>query len=102
MCSELNLLPNQYFDMTIGEILRHWNGYETRNSKSWERARFIAWVGAQPYAGKGQLKEQYDLLRLPTDPTEEERTEMRKDAEEEMKNAARKIFEHYKQMGFDV
>lgn len=102
ICAELNLLPDQYYDLTIGEILRLWRGYEIRNSKAWERARFIAWVGALPYDSKGKLKEQYDLMELPTDPTEEEKAAMKKQREEDLKEAANKIFDHYRQMGFKV
>jgi hypothetical protein len=102
MCAELNLLPDQYYDLTIGEILRHWHGYETRNSKEWEKARFVAWVGALPYDTKGRLKEQYDLMALPTDPSPEERALIQEERVEEMKKAANKIYEHYRNMGFNV
>lgn len=102
ICAELNLLPDQYYDLTIGEILRLWRGYEIRNSKSWERARFIAWVGALPYDSKGKLKEQYDLMELPTDPSEEEKARMKKERENELKEAADKIFDFWRGQGFNV
>lgn len=95
-------MPDQYFDLTVGEILRHYRGYQLRDTKQWERARFIAWFGALPYDSKNRLREPYDVMKLPTDPTDEERRIMQEERVQEMKDAARTMLDHYRQMGYNV
>jgi hypothetical protein len=96
------LLPEQYYDLTIGEILRHYRGYQTRESYQWERARFIAWFGSLPYQKKGSNMKLEDIMTLPTDPTDEEREIIRQGQEAEMKDAVLKVFESYRKMGYNV
>lgn len=95
-------MPDQYYDLTIGEILRHYRGYQKRESYKWERARFIAWYGSLPYLKKGASMLPEDIMRLPTDPTEEEREIIRQKQEEVAKEAMQKVFEHYRQLGYNV
>lgn len=95
-------MPDQYYDLTIGEILRHHRGYQIRESKQWERARFIAWYGSLPYQKKNSRVEPEDIMKLPTDPTPEEKEIMRKEREQEMREAYQKVLESYRQMGFEV
>lgn len=102
MCSELQLLPDQYYDLTISEILRHYWGYQKRESYQWERARFIAWYGSLPYLKKGTHMEPEDIMTLPTDPTEEEKALIKQDRERAAKEAMDAVFETYRQMGFTV
>ena len=95
-------MPDQYYDLTIGEILRHYRGYQKRESHQWERSRFIAWYGSLPYLKKGTIMQPEDILQLPTDPSEEEkaiRAEEQRIAEEQAMDA---VFERYKQMGYLV
>jgi hypothetical protein len=95
-------MPEQYYDLTVGEILRHYRGYQKRESYQWERARFIAWYGSLPYLKKGTYMQPEDILALPTDPTEEERAIIEQEREQEMKNAMLKVFESYRQLGYNV
>lgn len=95
-------MPDQYYDLTIGEILRHYRGYQKRESYQWERARFIAWFGSLPYLKKGSSMQPEDIMKLPTDPTDEERALIQKEREEEMKQAMQAVFESYRQMGYNV
>lgn len=95
-------MPDQYYDLTVGEILRHYRGYQKRESYQWERARFIAWFGSLPYLKKGTSMQPEDIMQLPTDPSEEEkaiRAEEQKAAAQEAMNA---VFETYRQMGYTV
>lgn len=95
-------MPDEYFDLTISEILRHYRGYQTREAHQWERARFIAWYGSLPYQKKNSRSLPEDILKLPTDPTEEERAIMQQEQEQEMKEAVIAVFESYRKMGYNV
>lgn len=95
-------MPDQYYDLTISEILRHYHGYQKRESYQWERARFIAWFGSLPYQKKGTSIQPEDIMQLPTDPTEEEKEIIRKEREEEMKLAMLQVFDSYRKMGYNV
>lgn len=95
-------MPDQYYDLTIGEILRHHRGYKKRESHQWERARFIAWFGSLPYLKKGSSLQLEDIMKLPTDPTDEERAIMMKEQEAADKEAMNAVFETYRQMGYTV
>jgi hypothetical protein len=95
-------MPDQYFDLTIGEILKHYRGYQKRESFQWERARFIAWYGSLPYLKKGTSMAPEDIMTLPTDPTEDERAIIQKEREEEMDKAVKAVFDSYRKMGYNV
>lgn len=95
-------MPDQYYDLTIGEILRHHRAYQKRQSLQWEQSRFIAWYGSLPHLKKGSQMRPEDILSLPTDPSEEEKAimiEQQKIAEQEAMAA---VFETYRQMGYSV
>lgn len=95
-------MPDQYYDLTIGEILRHYRCYQKRESYQWERTRFIAWYGSLPYLKKGTIMQPEDIMKLPTDPSEEEmliRAEEQQAAAQEAMNA---VFETYRKMGYSV
>jgi hypothetical protein len=95
-------MPDQYYDLTIGEILRHYRCYQKRESYQWERARFIAWYGSLPYLKKGTIMQPEDIMTLPTDPTEEEKEIRRIEQEAELKAATMKVFDSYRKMGYNV
>ena len=95
-------MPDQYYDLTIGEILRHYRGYNKRESLHWERARFIAWYGSLPYLKKGTYMQPEDIMSLPTDPTEEEKAIIKQEQEQEMKKAMQAVFDSYRQLGYNV
>lgn len=95
-------MPDQYYDLTIGEILRHYRGYQKRESHQWERARFIAWYGSLPYLKKGVQIQPEDIMTLPTDPSEEEKAVMRAEQERLAKEAMNAVFDTYRQMGYNV
>jgi hypothetical protein len=95
-------MPDQFYDLTIGEILRHYKGYQKRESYQWERARFIAWYGSLPYLKKGTTMQPEDIMSLPTDPTDEEKAIMRLEQAEAEKQAINAVLETYRQMGYNV
>lgn len=95
-------MPDQYYDLTIGELLRHYRGYQKRESLQWERARFIAWFGSLPYLKKGSNLQPEDIMRLPTDPTEEEKAIRAEQQREAVKAAMDIVFETYRQLGYKV
>jgi hypothetical protein len=95
-------MPDQFYDLTVGEILRHYRGYHKRESFQWERARFIAWYGSLPYLKKGIRMQPEDIMSLPTDPTEEERAIIKEEQEKAEKQAMEAVFESYRQMGYLV
>lgn len=95
-------MPDQYFDLTIGEIIRHYHGYQIRESKQWERARFIAWYGSLPYQKKGSNIQPEDVLKLPTDPTKEEKELLRQEREREANEMIQQVFENYRKMGYKI
>lgn len=102
MCAELQLMPDQSYDLTVGEIIRHYRWYQKRESYQWERARFIAWYGSLPYLKKGAYMHPEDIMHLPTDPTEEEKIEIRKAQELAEKATVDAVLETYRQMGYNV
>jgi hypothetical protein len=95
-------MPEQYYDLTVGEILRHYRGYQKRESYQWERARFIAWYGSLPYLKKGAHMVPEDIMSLPTDPSEEEMILRKETQAEADKEAMDAVFETYRQMGYSV
>jgi hypothetical protein len=95
-------MPDQYYDLTVGEILRHYRGYQIRESYQWERARFIAWFGSLPYQKKGSNIQLEDILKLPTDPSDEEKEVMRVEQLARDKEAVEAVLDAYRQMGYNV
>jgi hypothetical protein len=95
-------MPEQYYDLTVGEILRHYRSYQKRESFQWERARFIAWYGSLPYLKKGVSMQPEDIMTLPTDPTDEEKEIRRQEQAIAAKEAMDVVFETYRQMGYTV
>lgn len=95
-------MPDQYYDLTVGEILRHYRGYQKRESYQWERARFIAWFGSLPYLKKGLSMQPEDIMQLPTDPSEEEKAIRMEEQGRAAKAAMDVVFETYRQMGYSV
>lgn len=95
-------MPDQYYDLTVGEILRHYRGYQKRESFQWERARFIAWYGSLPYLKKGANLQPEDIMKLPTDPTEEEKLIIQQEQVKAAQEAMDAVFETYRSMGYKV
>lgn len=95
-------MPDQYYDLTVGEILRHYRGYQKRESFQWERARFIAWYGSLPYLKKGVNLQPEDIMKLPTDPTEEEKLIIQQEQVKAAQEAMDAVFETYRSMGYKV
>jgi hypothetical protein len=95
-------MPDQYYDLTIGEILRHYRGYQKRESFQWERARFIAWYGSLPYLKKGTVMHPEDIMSLPTDPSDEEKALHREEQAIAEKLAMEAVFESYRKAGYSV
>lgn len=95
-------MPDQYYDLTIGEILRHYRGYQKRETHQWERARFLAWFGSLPYLKKGSNMQPEDIMKLSTDPTDEEKAIMIAEQQAAAEEAMDAVFETYRQMGYSV
>lgn len=91
----MNLLPDVMFDLTLGEILRYYRNYQIRQSKDWEKHRFVAWFGSLPYRNKSDSSTPYDIIQLMTDPSEEEINEIKQSEEKE----AMDIIAQYKEQG---
>lgn len=102
MCAELSFMPDEYYDLTIGEIRRFYRVYQKRETYQWERARFIAWYGSLPYLKKGSMMEPEDIMRLSTDPTDEEKAIAKMEQEQKEREAIIAVFETYRQMGYNV
>lgn len=81
--------------MTIGEIFRYYRNYNIRQSKDWEKHRFVAWFGSLPYRSKTDSSTPYDIIKLITDPSQDEINEIKQSEEKE----ALSIIEEYKQRG---
>lgn len=95
-------MPDQYFDLTIGEILRHYRGYQKRESYQWERARFIAWYGSLPYLKKGTVMNPEDILSLPTDPSDEEKALLKEQQAQADRDVVQAVLESYRKLGYSV
>jgi len=100
--AELNILPNEFYDLTLSEIENYYYAYQIRQSKEWEKTRFLAYISSIPYRDKNKPFTQYDLLELMTDPTDEEKKEMAEEQRKENDKAIAAIFEHYKSQGYNV
>ena len=46
--------------------------YNMRQAKDWERFRFMAWYSTLPYRSKGDSSSPYDIMKLETDPGEDD------------------------------
>lgn len=95
-------MPDEFYDLTVGEILRHYRGFQKRETLQWERARFIAWYGSLPYLKKGSMMQPEDIMALSTDPTEEEKAIRAEEQRASEKLAMEAVFETYRQMGYSV
>ena len=95
-------MPDQFYDLTIGEIMRHHRGYQMREVHQWERARFIAWFGSLPYQKKGANIQLEDIMTLPTDPTAEEREVIRQEQIAKERETIETVLQTYRQMGYNV
>lgn len=102
ICAELGLLPREYYDLTISEIENAYWGYQIRQAKEWERARFMAWMGSLPYRDSKKPYTQYDVMELMTDPTEEELKEVAVQKQLEYDMQVEKMYEYYKSLGYNV
>lgn len=79
-----------------------YRGYHMRETRQWERARFIAWYGSLPYLKKGTVMQPEDIMTLPTDPSEEDKAIRMEAQQAAAKEATDAVFETYRQMGYSV
>jgi hypothetical protein len=82
-------------DLTPGELFRLYRMYNIRQAKEWERARFVAWFSTLPYRSKGDNSSPYDIMKLETDPDEEELKKYQDREHEE----ALELIREYKERG---
>lgn len=95
----MGILPNDADDMTVGDILMYYRMYKIRQSKEWERFRFVAWFNAKLYDDKNKLPTPQSILSLITDPDERELAEsIREQNEAEIE----RILELHRQKGRNV
>lgn len=66
-----------------------------RQTREWERARFLAWFIVRPHDSKNSLPTPYHILELETDPSSEDIRNMQVDEEKE----ALDIIKQYKEKG---
>ena len=81
--------------LTPGEILRYYRGYQLRQTKEWERVRFLAWYGILPFDTKKSLPSPHSIMRLDIDPDDEQIAQMFKSEEQE----ALSILQYFKDKG---
>lgn len=98
MCAEMNYLPDEANDLTVGEIMRYYRGGQVRQSRSWEQTRELMFLIYRALGSKG-TKDVYDFLPLMTDPTETERAEMKAEKEEELKKTFYDIINFWQSKG---
>lgn len=98
MCAEMNYLPDQADDLTVGEILRYYRGCQLRRAHSWEETRELMFLIYKALGSKG-AKDVYEFLPLMTDPTEEEKLQMKKEKEEELKTDFNNILSYWQSKG---
>lgn len=96
----MGLLPDQYLDLTMKEILRAYKGFQTRQSRDWERFRQLIYMVSCLANDKNKRIDIYDMLPLSTDPTEEERKQMQEEKNQQLREEAKEIFAYYKSKGF--
>jgi hypothetical protein len=81
--------------MTPGEVFRMYRMYHIRQSKEWERVRFLAWYSSLPYRSKGDNSSPYEIMELETDPDEQEKKSYYEKEQEE----ALQLIREYKERG---
>jgi len=91
----MGVMPDIMLKLTPGEILRYYRGYQLRQTKEWERARFLAWFVVRPHDSKNSLPTPYSIMELETDPSAEEIEAMKRSEEDE----ALAIIKQYKERG---
>ena len=69
-------MPEQREEMFLGDIFLYYRMYQKRQAKEWERARFLAWYSVLPYQKEGSKSTPFDVMKLETDPTEDEYREL--------------------------
>ena len=99
MCAEMNYLPDQADDLTVGEIQKYYRGYQMRQARSWEETREFMFMVYRALGSKG-AKDVYEFLPLMTDPTEEERRVMKEERAKEAIEQYNNIINYWQSKGF--
>jgi hypothetical protein len=67
ICGEMNFNPQTFKRMTLREVICLIKGYRRKqkdeNIRSWEQARWISFIGVQPYSSK--IKKPSQLIKFP-------------------------------------
>lgn len=92
-------MSDVYFELTITEILRLWNGYQKRETEAWRRTRWLGLKVIEPYLDKNKNINVFDLLPLPGDPTKQEMEEAQKEQARKNKEYRDNLVEHYIKLG---
>lgn len=95
MAAELGVKWAELDHITPGELFRLYRMYNVRQAKDWERFRFIAWYSTLPYRSKGDSSSPYDIMKLETDPGEDDMKSYRQREHED----ALQILKEYKERG---
>lgn len=98
MCAEMNYLPDEADDLTVGEIKRYYRGWQVRQSRSWEQTRELMFLIYRALGSKG-TKDVYEFLPLMTDPTDAERAEMKAEKEKQLIEEGNNILNYWQSKG---
>ena len=98
----MGIMPEQRDDMFLGDIFLYYRMYQKRQAKEWERARFLAWYSVLPYQKEGSKSTPFDVMKLDTDPTEEELKEWDEARRLEEIDEVKRIIQAHKDNGRQV
>ena len=95
-------MPEQRDDMFLGDIFLYYRMYQKRQAKEWERARFLAWYSVLPYQKEGSKSTPFDVMKLETDPTEDEMRDMQEQWKIDEELETKRIIQAHKDRGRQV
>lgn len=95
-------MPDERGDWFLGDIFLYWRMYLKRQAREWERARFLAWYSVLPYQKEGSKSTPFDVMKLETDPTEEELKEWDEVRRLEEIDEVKRIIQAHKDNGRQV
>lgn len=88
--------------MTYREFVLRVKAFERLESKEWERFRWLGLKVLEPYLEKNSKVTVYDLMRLSTDPTEEELKQMQEERQKVTGLKLQELKEKLRLKGFNV
>ena len=98
----MGIMPEQREEMFLGDIFLYYRMYQKRQAKEWERARFLAWYSVLPYQKEGSKSTPFDVMKLETDPTEEQMKEWELERANERNEEIERILQLHRERGRNV